>query len=260
MKIKIILLFLFTVKFTINNAQVGINTTNPKGVLDITSANSAVVLPRLADPVSVITPVAGMILYDSTNKAIRYFDGSTWNTVIYSTQLTKPNEGVVKINAGGSSGGVKPSWSNTPANTTRQVTYSLPLVYASSPTTSWPENSTVSDIKIYNGGRFIENEVLGQVHQWRVIVNYTKSLNILSQDIKFILRNPSSSFRLEVSGVIPSGKTSGILVYNFTSIADQASLPSPFGTGNGYILEWVASDDITTLNIDSVTRISNHKD
>lgn len=240
-------------------SQVGINTTNPKGVLDIVSTTSTVVIPRMADPETIAAPVEGMIAYDKTNKTVRYFDGTSWGTLIYSRKLERSNDGVVKINAGGAGSGTKPNWTNTAANTTRQVTYALPLIYASSPTTSWSENSLVSDAKIYSGNQFIENGVMGQVHQWRIIINYTKSSNILSQDIRFILRNPLSGFRSEISGVIPSSKTSGILVYNFTTIADGASLPAPLGTGGGYVLEWVASDTITTLSIDSVTRISFQK-
>ncbi|AZA54094.1 hypothetical protein [Chryseobacterium sp. G0201] len=257
MRKKIVILVLAS--FVRMNDQVGINTTNPKGVLDIVSTTSGVIIPRLANPVNIVAPVEGMIAYDTTNKSLRYFDGVSWSSLI-TTKLTKPNEGVVKINAGGVGAGTKPSWSNVSANTTRQVIYSLPLVYATAPTTSWPENSVISDAKIFSGNQFIENSVLGQVHQWRLIVNYTKSSNILSQDIRFILRNPLSGFRSEISGVIPSSKTGGILVYNFTTIADGVSLPAPLGTGSGYILEWVASDDISTISIDSITRISFHKD
>ncbi|WP_157885934.1 hypothetical protein [Chryseobacterium glaciei] len=257
MQKKIIILVLAS--FIRMSGQVGINTTNPKGVLDIVSTTSGVIIPRLANPGTILAPVEGMMVYDTTNKSLRYHDGVSWSSLIV-TKLTKPNEGVVKINAGGAGAGTKPNWSNVSANTTRQVTYSLPLVYATAPTTSWPENSLISDVRIFAGNQFLENGVLGQVHQWRLIVNYTKSSNILSQDIRFILRNPLSGFRSEISGVIPSGKTSGILVYNFTTIADGISLPAPLGTGGGYILEWVASDDITTISIDSLTRISFHKD
>lgn len=257
MRKKIIIIILAS--FVRMSGQVGINTTNPQGVLDIVSTTSGVILPRLTNPGTILAPVEGMVAYDTTNKSLRFFDGLSWSSLIV-TKLTKPNEGVVKINAGGIGAGTKPSWSNVSANTTRQVTYSLPLVYATAPTTSWPENSLISDAKILVGNQFLENGVLGQVHQWRLIVNYTKSSNILSQDIRFILRNPLSGFRSEISGVIPSSKTSGILVYNFTTIADGVSLPAPLGTGGGYILEWVASDDITTISIDSLTRISFHKD
>ena len=237
-------------------SQVGINTTSPKGVLDIVSTTSTVIIPRLPNPESIAAPVEGMIAYDTTNKTIRYYDGTTWGTLVYSRELKKSNDGTVKINAAGAGAGTKPSWTNVPANTTRQVTYASPLVYAASPATHWPENSLTSDAMVYKTNQFIENGVMGQVHQWRIIINYTKSSNILSQDVRFILRNPISGFRSEISGVIPSSKTSGILVYNFTTIADGASLPPPLGTGGGYILEWVASDTITSLSIDSITRIS----
>lgn len=256
MQKKIIILVLAS--FVRVSSQVGINTSSPKGALDIVSTTSGVIIPRMPNPATIAAPVAGMLAYDSTNKTIRYYDGTNWSTLMYSKQ-TKSNEGTVKINGGGNGGGTKPSWTDVPAETTKQVTYSLPCLYAAPPSTSWPENSTATDSKIYSGGKFIENAVMGQVHQWRVIVNYTKESNILSQDVKFILRNSSSSFRLEISGVIPSSKTSGILVYYFTTIADGASLPPPLGTGSGYILEWIASDDISTLSIDSITRISFYK-
>ncbi|ALR29681.1 hypothetical protein ATE47_03690 [Chryseobacterium sp. IHB B 17019] len=237
-------------------SQVGINTTNPKGVLDIVSTNSTMVIPRLPNPNIIAAPVEGMLVYDSTNKTIRYFDGVNWSTLMYSKEQTKSNEGVVKISGGG---GTLPTWTNVPANTTKQVMYSTPLSYASSPTTSWPDNSPPSDAKIFKNNQFIENAVMGQVHQWRIIINYTKGSNASSQDIRFILRNPSSGFRSEASAVIPSNKTSGVLVYNFTTIADGASLPPPLGTGGGYIIEWVSSDPVALLSIDSVTRISSQK-
>ncbi len=250
------LLVIFIASFVELSAQVGINTTHPQGVLDIVSNNSTMVIPRLADLSAIKQPVEGMVAYDSTNKTIRFYDGTSWGTLVYSRDQTKTNEGVLKINGSGAGAGTKPTWTNVSENTLKQVTLSSPLVYATPPTTSWPNNSSTIDSKVYAGGKFLENAVRGQVHQWRVIINYTKSSNIYSQDITFILRNPASGFRSEISGVIPSSKTSGILVYNFTTIADGASLPPPAGTGSGYILEWISSDNITSLSIDSITRIS----
>lgn len=250
------LLIIVLASFAGLQAQVGINTTHPQGVLDIVSTNSTMVIPRLTDPSAIAQPVEGMIAYDTTNKTIRYYDGTSWGTLMYSRDQTKSNEGVLKINGSGAGAGAKPTWNNVAANATKQVTLASPLVYATPPTTSWPDNSAAIDAKIYSAGKFIENAVKGQVHQWRVIVNYAKSSNIYSQDITFVLRNPASGFRSEISGVVPSSKTSGILVYNFTTIADGASLPPPHGNGSGYILEWIASDTISTLSIDSITRIS----
>jgi transcription elongation factor len=75
-------------------AQVGINTTSPQGVLDVTSANSAVVLTRNANPPANVTaPTAGMVIYDSSNKTLRYYNGTQWSTVISSQTLTTANEG-----------------------------------------------------------------------------------------------------------------------------------------------------------------------
>lgn len=176
---------------------------------------------------------------------------------MYSKEETKSNEGVVKIIGGAA--GAKPTWKNVPANTTKQVMYSFPLSYAASPTTSWPDNSPPSDARIFKNNRFVENAVMGQIHQWRIIINYTKGSNASSQDIRFILRNPSSGFFSETSTVIPASKTSGVLVYNFTTVADGVSLPPPLGNGSGYIIEWVSSDPITQLSIDSVTRVSFQK-
>lgn len=237
-------------------SQIGINTNDPKGVLDIVSTNSTLVIPRLPNPQIIAAPVEGMLVYDSTNKTIRYFDGVNWSTLMYSKGQTKSSEGVVKISGGA---GTLPTWTNVPANTTNQVIYSMPLSYAASPTTSWPDNSPPSDARIFKNNQFLENAVMGQVHQWRIIINYTKGSNASSQDIRFILRNPSSGFRSETSAVIPSNKTNGILVYNFTTIADGASLPPPLGTGNGYIIEWISSDPVALLSIDSVTRVSFQK-
>lgn len=243
--------------------QVGIGTSSPQGVLDVVSSKSGVILPRNTNPVTGVTsPKEGMIVYDQTNKTIRYYDGTNWNTLVYSALLTKPNEGVVKINASGAGAGTRPTFAMA-ANSTTQIKYaSTPLVYSSSPTTSWPENATVADTSIYNTttNQFIENNVMGQVHLWRLIVNYTKASEILSDDLKLIVRNPLSTFRLEISGVIPSSKTSGILVYNFITIADGLSLPAPLGTGGGYIFELSTSDLMNSVVIDSVTRISFHKD
>ena len=224
--------------------------------MDIVSTNSTLVIPRLPNPQIIAAPVEGMLVYDSTNKTIRYFDGVNWSTLMYSKVQTKSSEGVVKIRGGA---GALPTWTNVPANTTNQVIYSMPLSYAASPTTSWPDNSPPSDAKIFKNNQFLENTVMGQVHQWRIIINYTKGSNASSQDIRFILRNPSSGFRSETSAVIPSNKTNGILVYNFTTIADGASLPPPLGTGSGYIIEWISSDPVALLSIDSVTRVSFQK-
>lgn len=60
-------------------AQVGINTTQPKGALDVVSTNSGLIVPRVADINAVTAPVNGMILYDIYNKCIRAYEDNAWS-------------------------------------------------------------------------------------------------------------------------------------------------------------------------------------
>ena len=60
-------------------AQVGINTTQPKGALDVVSTNSGLIVPRVADINAVTAPVNGMIVYDIYNKCIRAYEDNAWS-------------------------------------------------------------------------------------------------------------------------------------------------------------------------------------
>lgn len=263
MKNSNLLIFMICSSFTF--AQVGINTTAPLGVLDVTSGNSAVVLPRNANPpANVGTPVAGMIIYDSNFKTLRYYDGTQWSTVISSQTLTTANEGVVKLNSGA---GVKPSFAfkasgGVPLSTYENIVYQTPINivtdFAAPPTTSWPENvGTPVPGDIYNPatGRFIENPIAGQVHMWRVIVSYSGKNNGSVAFVTINLSNPvpPSTFSIDQTAVAPNGVTSGNLVFYLVSVAD------PLSIGSGYIIK-IKSDTALDATIDSITRISQAKD
>jgi uncharacterized protein (TIGR02145 family) len=60
-------------------AQVGIGTTTPQGALDVASANSGVIVPRVATIDPVTTPVNGMIIYDIANKCVRAYEDNKWS-------------------------------------------------------------------------------------------------------------------------------------------------------------------------------------
>ena len=245
-------------------SQVGINTTAPQAVLDVTSANSAVLLSRNANPpANVPAPVAGMIIYDSNFKTLRYFDGTQWSTVVSSQTLTTANEGVVKLNSGA---GVKPTFAfrasgGVPLSTYENIVYQTPMTladFASAPTTSWPEN-IVSPVPadIYNPttGRFLENPIGGQVHMWRVIVNYTNKNNGSVAFVTVNLSNPvpPSTFTIDQTAVAPNGVTSGDLVFYLVTVAD------PLSIGSGYVIK-IKSDTAMDAKIDSITRVSQEKD
>jgi hypothetical protein len=246
-------------------AQVGINTTSPQGVLDVTSANSAVVLTRNANPpANVTTPTAGMIIYDSTNKTLRYYNGTQWSTVISSQTLTTANEGVVKLNSGA---GVKPSFAfkssgGVPLMTYQNIVYQTPMNivtdFAAPPTTTWPENiinPVPGDIYDPATGRFLENPIAGQIHMWRVIVSYTNKNNGSVAFVTVNLSNPvpPSTFSIDQTAVAPNGVTSGNLVFYLVSVAD------PLSIGSGYLIK-IKSDTSLDATIDSITRISQAKD
>lgn len=170
--------------------------------------------------------------------------------------------GQIKVNDGNS---IQPflsfSGSNPPA---QQVTYTFPLGFSASPTTTWPSNDTVQDSSSFYdiaNDTFLENAVLGQVHRWRIILFFSKPGG--SQvNINVTISNPVPPSTFSTSTVFISPTDTGFpppftgtVVGQLTTIADQLSLPAPLGTGNGYELHIQPNStiDITVL---SVTRIS----
>jgi hypothetical protein len=68
------------------SAQVGINTTTPQGMLDVVSTDQGVVVPRVADLMSVNDgngndAVAGTIVYDTTNNRICFRGLNSWRCI-----------------------------------------------------------------------------------------------------------------------------------------------------------------------------------
>lgn len=60
-------------------AQVGIGTTTPQGALDVVSANSGLIVPRVANTGAVTSPVDGMIVYDLGSVCLKVFVGGVWS-------------------------------------------------------------------------------------------------------------------------------------------------------------------------------------
>jgi hypothetical protein len=72
------LLFVTTINL---NAQVGIGTTNPSpnSVLDLTSPDKGLMLPRVNDTTSVSNPSAGLMIYDLNAQSPAFHNGASWN-------------------------------------------------------------------------------------------------------------------------------------------------------------------------------------
>ncbi|MCG2780275.1 MAG: hypothetical protein L6264_04940 [Weeksellaceae bacterium] len=269
--------------FTLLNAQVGINTVNPNGatVLDITSNEKGILIPRLSDsernakladndpltvpPAGVVNTnlTAGTLIYNTTVDRFEFWDGVVWRQLFVATSSAAGNDGVVKVDSGN---GVKPSVtlsaSGNSYGTPILIEYNTPLIFAPSPTTSWPETTVpfpgVTG-NIYTGTgtaqRWKENPIEGQVHIWRVMAKVTAGSSS-SGSLRGTFKNPTSGFEVNSIALLPSGSsTSKVITFYFYTIADQQSIPP--GTGYQLTLE---ADVSCTVTIDSITRVSLFKD
>lgn len=280
------ILFLIIIGWSPVKAQVGINTDTPNSatILDVVSNSKGILIPRLTeserntsladnDP-STIPPIgvantslsAGTLIFNTTDKRFEFWDGLVWRQLFVATSSVAGNDGVVKINSG--NGGLKPeinlSGSGNSYGTPLQILYSTPLVFASSPTTSWPETTVPfpgETSNIYTGStastqRWIENKINGQVHIWRLIATVTSSSNSTGS-LKASFKNPDSGFEINSISVLPSGSQGlpKVLTFYFYTIADPESL----GTGKGYQL-FVESDVSCKVIVESLTRVSLFKD
>jgi poly(3-hydroxybutyrate) depolymerase len=67
------------------NSQVGINTMSPEGALDVVSADSGIILPRVAAVADVAEPVDGMMVYDMSQNCFRGFQNGIWSPCFGTT-------------------------------------------------------------------------------------------------------------------------------------------------------------------------------
>ena len=272
---------------TISSAQVGINTSTPNGatVLDINSNAKGVLIPRLTDTernssladndILTIPPAGvvntnlspGTLIYNTTIDRFEFWDGFLWRQLFVATSSAAENDGVVKVDSG--AGGVKPTISLSASGNTYgpqvQVLYATPLIFAPSPTTSWPETTVPYPgvtANIYTGAtaatqRWRENLIMGQVHIWRVIATVTAGSNSPGS-LLATFRNPDSGFEINSIALLPSGSSGvpKIVTFYFYTIADPFSIPE---VGKGYQL-WMSSDQSASVRVESVTRVSLFKD
>jgi hypothetical protein len=92
------LLIILIVLFQIANGQVGIGTTAPRGALDInkpTTYNMGLVLPTNASTGNIINPqggnvAEGTIIYDSSLKCVKVFNGTAWSNCLCDACSTTP--------------------------------------------------------------------------------------------------------------------------------------------------------------------------
>jgi hypothetical protein len=69
---------------------VGIGTTNPSAnsVLDLTSPNKGLLLPRVSDTSSVSNPSAGLMIYDQNAQTPAFHNGTRWNAMAGTNSMS----------------------------------------------------------------------------------------------------------------------------------------------------------------------------
>ena len=78
MKKSILSVVFFAASFA-SMAQVGVGTTTPEGALDVVSANSGLIVPRVANTAAVTNPVNGMFVYDLSSHCFKAYSGGFWS-------------------------------------------------------------------------------------------------------------------------------------------------------------------------------------
>lgn len=85
-KVYLILFLFIVVHFGLKAQSVGINnpTPNPTSILDITSTNKGLLVPRMtsAQRLAIITPATGLLVYDITLNIFYYYDGAAWRPLM----------------------------------------------------------------------------------------------------------------------------------------------------------------------------------
>ena len=93
---RIVCLFAIVLTSLMTRAQVGIGTTTPSAnsVLDVTSPNKGLMLPRLTDTSTVSNPSAGLMIYDMNADAPSFHDGVKWNSVAAASAQMMMNDSI----------------------------------------------------------------------------------------------------------------------------------------------------------------------
>ncbi|PHS65660.1 MAG: hypothetical protein COB12_07105 [Flavobacterium sp.] len=135
-----------------------------------------------------------------------------------------------------------------------------------SPVTSWPENApdtTKSGIWDETNNTILENPIEGQVHFWRLVIEYSNDDDDGLIEAVISNPNPLSSFSTSNSSVFVDTETFNTDIetatFIFITIADSFSLPSSLNGGTGYEISFRADEDVT-ISIRSILRISMFKD
>ncbi len=73
----------------LNNGNTGIGTTTPQGALDVSSTTGGFIVPRMITAQrGALTPVNGMIIYNTTTNQFNFYENGAWVTNACKCSLT----------------------------------------------------------------------------------------------------------------------------------------------------------------------------
>jgi hypothetical protein len=189
----------------------------------------------------------------------------------YRSFESNPDYGNVKLNGYKSdlTGGINTQLSlgSFNPNTSKQIIFptndaGFEFVFSNPPTQTVPApDREAPDLgnAFYNSttGSFYENKILGQGHFFRLNFNVSK-LTGASGALIFRLDNDLSSFHVIGTQYLPSGVSEIETSFLAYTIADQVSLPSVLGRGQGYIFRVQTGGGISVsdVTLENITRIS----
>lgn len=92
---------LFSIGCFAQNVGIGTNNPHASAMLDVSSTNKGLRLPRVSDTTKVAAPAEGLLVYDGESKAPTYFDGNRWNNLADARNQFVPVEGFIKYSLAG---------------------------------------------------------------------------------------------------------------------------------------------------------------
>ena len=88
--------------FAQNNIGIGTTTPASSALLDISSTNKGLLIPRMttAQRTAIATPAKGLMVFDNDTSSYWYFNGSAWSNLASSAAFTLPYQQSINSSAG----------------------------------------------------------------------------------------------------------------------------------------------------------------
>lgn len=101
MKFILLISFIFIVeKSHAQNVGIGTSTPSSNAILDISSTNKGLMLPRLADTANIVNPTAGLLIYNQHAQTPSFHNGAGWSNLATSSTNISPDDSITYTYAG----------------------------------------------------------------------------------------------------------------------------------------------------------------